>query len=161
MKQKHKVTTESDRLARAEELLGKFETEFGEALALVNTARNDRDLDASLLQAGETRQRAYAFANALYEATGRSIYRRKWDFHRQLSGALQDRWDRLKHAIPRSPLPREAVAVLEELRAVMPRPKIFEGESEYQKWLKDQNLREVYPNDYQSQTRGRARLAST
>jgi hypothetical protein len=42
----------------------------------------------------------------------------------------------------------------------MPPSKIFEGEAEYQRWLKENGMVEVDPDDYWSQTARRSKFPS-
>ena len=71
---------ESDPMKRAEQLLHEFETEAGAALVRLNNRVGHANIDRSLYEAAEAYRRAYAFGHALVQATGKTIYRRTWDF---------------------------------------------------------------------------------
>ena len=75
----------------------------------------------------------------------------------EVRGQLHDRIgsDDLRHriramrglAMPPAPLPPEALQVLEALKPKQPTvPKVFEGEDEWQKYLKENNLTESDAN---------------
>jgi hypothetical protein len=106
---------ENDPLKRAEQMLRQFETEAASAMtALRNTASSG--IDQALITAAASHRRLYSFSTALAEATGRNIYRRGWSFAGSLPDSLRARWIRLH--LPTSPLPGEAVRVIEELRCI-------------------------------------------
>lgn len=146
---------EADPLQRAEQMLKEFENEAGAALVRAGKAVGDGEIDAALAEAGECHRRAYAFGHALFQGTGRSIYRRKFDFQERLNEFLRRRWIGIKHGatMATAPLPTEAVKILAQLQAMKPASKIFEGENEFRQMLAARGLVEIDDDDYKSQTR--------
>lgn len=139
---------ETDPLTRAKELLKKFKAEADAAILSVNTALGRRAHDSAVGEAIAVCRRSYAFGHALSQITGKSIYRVSGKPLRELK--IQAR----SILLSPTPLPDEAIAVLEELKTTMPLPKIFEGEAEYQRWLKVRGMVEIVEDkdDYRSQT---------
>jgi hypothetical protein len=145
---------ESDPLKRAEQLLHEFDTAAGAALVKLNNTIGSTNIDSALSEAAEIYRRGYAFSHALFQATGRTIYRRPWNFPEQLTEYQRQRWTGIKrNSMPSAVLPDEAKEILEQLKAVKPPSKIFEGENEWQEDLRKRGLVEADPPDAPTRTR--------
>lgn len=112
-------------------------------------------VDRALLALSLSWRRYVAFSNELATITGKNAYQiranlgskiRSYDLRRRLPSGP---------GLPPEPLPPEAIECLNALRAVTPPrvKKVFEGEVEFQKFLRDNNLVEDDPNaSYESPT---------
>jgi hypothetical protein len=127
----------NDPLKRAEGLFKEFKAAADAAILSVNSAVGREARDSAVAEAIAVCRRSYAFGYALSQATMKTAYRVSDKPLRELK--IQSR----KLLLAPTPLPDEALGVLEALKATMPPPKIFEGEAEYQKWLKEKRMTEV------------------
>jgi hypothetical protein len=144
MNKKSKGEVIADPLTRAEELLRAFEVQACESLQLVNNAVDAKDIDGALAKALEAHRRAFAFGHALFQITGKSIFRLSEKPLREVKIRARS------IIIPAAPLPDAALAVLQDVKNASPAPKIFDGESEYQQWLKQKRMIEVDDDDHRS-----------
>ncbi len=147
---------EADPLARAEALLKEFKAQADTAILSVNSAVGREAHNAAVEEAIPVCRRSYAFGYALSQITRNTLYRVSDKPLRELK--IQSR----SIMLPPAALPDEALEVLEALKTTMPPPKVFEGEAEYQQWLKDNGMHEVIEEDeYRSQTAQRSKFPST
>jgi hypothetical protein len=145
-------------LERAEGILKEFEREADAALVRMNNATGHSEIAQGLLNAGMAFRQLYAFSHELCEASGRNIYRRGFDFTSRLTEVQRRQWAGVKHGAshPVAPLPDEVVEVLREIKSTAQvKPKIFEGEREYQAMLKANGMVESDDSGYESRTRER------
>ena len=75
------------------------------------------ELEKNMLKTAEAYRVHYAFACALAAASGRNIYKPKWDFERRLSDAERRLWLGIKRNVTRPGLPDNAKNLLERLKA--------------------------------------------
>lgn len=91
----------------------------------------------------------------MFMITGRAIYEVRSALHEKFgSDDLRRRARMLKKEMagPTKMPGQEILVALEKSWPKQQRPRIFEGEAEYQHWLKAQKLRESSATDYESQT---------
>ena len=75
------------------------------------------EVEKNMLKTAEAYRVRYAFACALAAASGRNIYKPKWDFERRLSDAERRLWLGIKRNVTRPGLPDNAKNLLERLKA--------------------------------------------
>ena len=148
-------SVETNPLKRAEALLKEFKAQADAAILSVNSAVGREAHNAAVEEAIPVCRRSYAFGYALSQMTRNTFYRVSDKPLRELK--IQSR----SILLPPAALPDEALEILEALKVVMPPPKVFEGEAEYQQWLKDSGMHEVIEeDDYQSQTAQQSKFPS-
>jgi hypothetical protein len=83
----------------------------------------------------------------------------EYDIHMALSEAKEKYGHLLREVHPRT-IYHQALMLLKSKRAATQSPRIFEGENEYQAWLKSKGISEL-DDDYISETGRRPKFPST
>jgi hypothetical protein len=121
--EKKKMEAAVNDLQKAEKFLAQFRADSDAFLTRAKTIAGDAARCEALRLAGQAYRRAYAYGCALADASGRAVYRPRWDWDARLGDDhLRRLWQGIKHSntIPAAPLPKKALATLERIKAATP-----------------------------------------
>ena len=140
-------------VSAGERYYAELNMEVDRRLQAVNGAVGEESITSALLAA------YYAFGHALAEATQRRGYETHLTLaERMPTDFLKRRLQGLRHSgsLPPVAIPAIGRKILEAIEAQQgpkPGPKVFQGENEWQEYLRQRGLVEVDPDPYVSRTK--------